>query len=1139
MSWLRTLLSFCLVFSYLELPSFAQVGIALPAIAIEHPKGTALVKGLTVYPNEPLQFDFIIEPIGTKGNQQTLREESLAMMKYFLASLTTSDKDMWVNLSPYEKGRIIPEALGATLMGRDLLAQDYILKQMTASLIHPDTPIGQQFWTKVYAKAKEEFGTTNIPLNTFNKVWITPDKATVWEHGNSVFVIERHLKVMLETDYLAQSKNVGAGSKPAQKRVGLEPTPAEKIGSDIIRQIVIPALEKEVNEGETFAQLRQIYNAMILATWYKKRLKDSLLGQAYVNKNKIQGVDTDIEAKEKIYAQYIQTFKKGVFNFIKEEPDPATGEMIPRKYFSGGMVGLNPAQLTIIEAPASRFDPKLLPSEAAMKVTFNADPVPVSPRQDKKSYWRMEVGRRIVMMFEEPQNFNAANYFYNIPEMARLINEPEGTSREKFLEEVIAVIEEAEQKGKLLSELDSFHHVKSKYYPRLKNLFSAAMIPEPNPYDELAEYIRELGGMNKRERGVVASSIVHVRVSPQFVMGRLMQNLISPEPPTEASEASFDWPKFRRNAREATLWAIKEYVRFHPQGKAAFEEHIGKETEKFKPNDALVNEKMSHIAMPDDTALFNLWLFVQVAKKFDQQAPYWWLPDIQKFIYPDKGPQDRVSQILYRQSIQAAMKTGDSGSAFTRDQLQLLENTFTLLERTAKAIDTNIRVLDIKEEEFQAIDQWVKKIALLKSFNAQEIDERLNQIDLLLLKLSRLLEDIAELELEEIKERRKMAIILQGTSLQMVDMMDSPTYDLRNAPRKIKSTLVGFRSVIKELKDGQPLGIYDVDVLNISFYPKVNAYFKLIKDILKPEEMSSDTAFIGGEAHGLPEKTYKFLWPLYEIIRDAVRSVKISLKSLRHKEDDSNENKAMKSQGALTLDVIRERIENYVFDGLVTTGGAWEVYEVKGHPEMPVIKIPLAMYRSDPKTVNAMKTLAFRASRYYGGLIGRMAVFSDITIQIKDYRGIIRKVKTPVAVVQERLTIREYDGRGGRRLITQLNERGIIYNDQIGANVGTDKDGNVVLADIGQPIFYKEEKDLKEFPVPLPEVPEMQNAAMNNELGGIDMSSENLELSIKRDSQGKLLPAHHQDWSQISLNGLEPVILRIEPFDSKAIFSYN
>lgn len=61
--------------------------------------------------------------------------------------------------------------------------------------------------------------------------------------------------------------------------------------SQIIRNIVTPEITKEVNEGKNFAQLRQVYNSLILATWYKKKIKDSILNQVYADKNKIKGTE--------------------------------------------------------------------------------------------------------------------------------------------------------------------------------------------------------------------------------------------------------------------------------------------------------------------------------------------------------------------------------------------------------------------------------------------------------------------------------------------------------------------------------------------------------------------------------------------------------------------------------------------------------------------------------------------------------------------------------------------------------------------------------------------------------------------------------------------------------------------------------
>jgi len=292
-----------------------------------------LLKGMTIYPDDPLTFDFIIDSGNTDFATDQIKAESEKLVKYFLASMTVPKDDLWVNLSPYEQDRIIPEELGKTELGRDMLAQDYLLKQLTASLMYPEEELGKKFWDKIYKQAREQFGTTEIPVNTFNKVWILPEVATVYEHEQTVYIVDAHLKVMLDSDYEAMkhSQNVGdADLRPVQDD-------SSESSEQIIREIIIPALEQEVNEGKHFAPLRQIYHSLILAKWYKETIKNSLLSKVYVDQNKIVGVESDDPAiKDKIYARYMEAYKKGVFNYIKEDYDRLSQTMIPRKYFSGG-----------------------------------------------------------------------------------------------------------------------------------------------------------------------------------------------------------------------------------------------------------------------------------------------------------------------------------------------------------------------------------------------------------------------------------------------------------------------------------------------------------------------------------------------------------------------------------------------------------------------------------------------------------------------------------------------------------------------------------------------------------------------------------------------------------------------------------
>ncbi|MBF0512340.1 MAG: hypothetical protein HQL13_08470, partial [Candidatus Omnitrophica bacterium] len=372
-------------------------------VHLSQPYNPPILKGIKVHPENPFKFDFILDqgdPVSLQENsrseltkqsqQEQLKSEATKLIKYFLASLTIPEKDLWVNLSPYEKDRIVPHSFGLTEMGRDLLAEDYMLKQITASLIYPEDEIGKKFWKRIYEEAAKRYGTTDVPINTFNKVWIVPEKAVVYENAKAgtAYVVESKLKVMLEEDYLAMSKHLMPTRGHVQNRTTKNVSPSTPVnprtpnkntsllGSQIVREIVIPALTKEVNQNKNFAQLRQVYNSLILATWYKKKIKDSILEQVYANKNKVAGVNiNDPNQKQRIYERYLQAFKKGAYNYIKEELDPKTREPIQRKYFSGGfsLTGTNDAMITQSGLPKLRNTIGLVVLSAAL---FLMGPLP-------------------------------------------------------------------------------------------------------------------------------------------------------------------------------------------------------------------------------------------------------------------------------------------------------------------------------------------------------------------------------------------------------------------------------------------------------------------------------------------------------------------------------------------------------------------------------------------------------------------------------------------------------------------------------------------------------------------------------------------------------------------------------------------
>ena len=319
-------------------PTYADNGLiasipeVIPVSVVDVPYTPAIMTGMTIYPEDLLKFDFIIDSGDEELNGEEFKKESERLINYFMASLTVPDDEMWVNLSPYEEDRIIAEGLGGTELGKDMLGQDYMLKNLTGSLLSPKEDVGREFWERLYKKVEEKLGTRDVPLKTFNKIWIVPESANVYVKGNNVFIVGSRLKVMLEQDYLAlEHHSEGLEGK------GISDSMTEETVR-ILREIVVPEIEREVNEGKQFSKLRQMYHAMILANWYKRRYSGGRLSEEYVGKNNVLGIELkDKKMKENIYVEYMKAFEEGAYDEVVEVYDPDSQEIVVNNYFSGGL----------------------------------------------------------------------------------------------------------------------------------------------------------------------------------------------------------------------------------------------------------------------------------------------------------------------------------------------------------------------------------------------------------------------------------------------------------------------------------------------------------------------------------------------------------------------------------------------------------------------------------------------------------------------------------------------------------------------------------------------------------------------------------------------------------------------------------
>ena len=272
---------------------------------------------------------------------QEVQDTTKTLLNYFFIGISLPNDKFWVNLRPDAEDNIIDPALDQTDIGRIMLESDLQLKKDTARFTSPETPEGKKYWDKLYQKAGEIFSSENITIPTLTRPWIVPDEIIIRETQDSAYIYKATLKVMLEQDYLRDSPFRGQSLYSFKDERLKE---LNEYSSQLIRELIIPKLNKEINSAKRYASLRQVYYSLIMAQWFKARHK-GLSHQVMLG---TQG--TVPWSKTTYFKEYQKSFKEGEYN-IKEPVYTPYGQTI-RTYFSGGM-NLNPGHMHAIGETSS------------------------------------------------------------------------------------------------------------------------------------------------------------------------------------------------------------------------------------------------------------------------------------------------------------------------------------------------------------------------------------------------------------------------------------------------------------------------------------------------------------------------------------------------------------------------------------------------------------------------------------------------------------------------------------------------------------------------------------------------------------------------------------------------------------------
>jgi hypothetical protein len=267
-------------------------------------------------------------------------------VEYFFIGLALSDDKFWVDLNPTALTQVMDNDLAATGMGRVLLAADLRLKKDACELTNPSrSKLGRMYWDRLYAKA-DALGSDQLPV--FNRVWIRPGEVQLVRTGNRITIAKSRLQVCFEDEFFM----------PAATHTNAKAKQLREYAGQLMRDLIIPELNTRVNESPYYADLRQVFNALILARKYKENadsvvLRDLDAGAVLIDAEKSPPLD-----KDNIYRAYIDSLKKGEYNFRENVSGRLNMymEVVTRQYMSGG-IDLKKIRSVLVDMPDR--DPKV------------------------------------------------------------------------------------------------------------------------------------------------------------------------------------------------------------------------------------------------------------------------------------------------------------------------------------------------------------------------------------------------------------------------------------------------------------------------------------------------------------------------------------------------------------------------------------------------------------------------------------------------------------------------------------------------------------------------------------------------------------------------------------------------------------
>lgn len=277
-----------------------------------------------------------------------------------MTGLAVSDNKLWVNLNPWEPDRVIDEKLRKSDVGRIMLEADLQMKRDFSNYDNPcNNETGEIMWNlldnkrealvqqcmkKFPGEIKED---GNVIFAPVTRHWITPDKVYAYFNGTKIFIINSTLTINSESaanhsSFQVKDQKIETLSKGCLEELNKSAKEFGEYAKEMSDRMIYPYVVADINNGEKYEDLRNVYIALALAQWYKSRIdpQSDVFQSSLGSSNSIVPISLKPWSYTDIWNRYVQSFEKGEYECWKNETIKRNATITALRnssYLSGGV----------------------------------------------------------------------------------------------------------------------------------------------------------------------------------------------------------------------------------------------------------------------------------------------------------------------------------------------------------------------------------------------------------------------------------------------------------------------------------------------------------------------------------------------------------------------------------------------------------------------------------------------------------------------------------------------------------------------------------------------------------------------------------------------------------------------------------